>query len=331
MKKLINQPDQVLTDALNGMAVAHKEIVTVHHNPSYIVRAQPSSASKVALVSGGGSGHEPLHGGFVGRGMLDAAVPGAVFAAPSGDQILAAMQAVDQGAGVLQIIKNYTGDVLNFEMAAMLANTDGMEVANVVVNDDVAVEDSEHTAGRRGTGVTVLVEKIAGAAAERGMTLSQVQSIAQRVAGNGRSMGMAFTSCTVPQIGRPSFNIAADEMEFGVGIHGEKGRKRMKVATAAKTAAMLAEPILTDLPFSSGDRVLAFVNGLGGTPLIELYIMFNELAKICATRNIEIVRSLVGSYVTSLEMAGCTFSLLKMDDELIGLWDAPVRTATLNW
>lgn len=331
MKKLINEPGEVLKDALHGFSIAHADLVKVHFEPNFITRADAPVQGKVALVSGGGAGHEPMHGGFVGRGMLDAAVPGAVFTAPASGQIYAAVQAVDGGAGVLQIIKNYTGDLLNFEMAAMMAEGDDIEMASVIVNDDVAVEDSTFTAGRRGTGVTLLVQKIAGAAAEAGYSLAEVKAVAERVINHGRSMGMALTSCTVPHIGSPNFEIADDEMELGIGIHGEPGRKRIPLQSAAETARLLAEPILKDLPFSADDEVLVFVNGLGSTPDIELYIMYNELAKICAEKGIIIKRSLVGSYVTSLEMAGCTFSLLKLDDELTTLWDAAVQTPALNW
>jgi dihydroxyacetone kinase-like protein len=272
-----------------------------------------------------------MHGGFVGLGMLDAACPGAVFTSPVPDQMLAATKAVDGGAGVLHIVKNYTGDVMNFEMAAELAAAEGSDVAAVVTNDDVAVKDSTWTAGRRGVGVTVLLEKIAGAAAEGGANLAEVKRIAEKVNAQGRSMGMALTSCTVPAAGKPTFDLPEDEMEIGIGIHGEPGRRREKIASAAAITEMLAAPILEDLPFSSGDNVLAFVNGMGGTPLIELYVVYNELAKILKGKNITISRNLVGSYITSLEMAGCSITLLKLDDELTKLWDAPVHTPALRW
>lgn len=331
MKKLINEPTDVVKDALQGFVAAHLEDITVHFDPDYITRRNAPVNGKVALVSGGGSGHEPLHGGFVGYGMLDAACPGAIFTSPSGEQVYEATRAVDGGAGVLHIVKNYTGDCLNFQMAANLAEANGIKVETVIVNDDVAVQDSLYTAGRRGTGVTVLVEKIAGAAAERGCSLAEVAAIARRVNADGRSMGMALTSCIVPHIGTPNFDLNGSEMELGIGIHGEPGRKRLPHTNAAETAKLLAEPILSDLPFQSGDSVLAFVNGMGGTPLVELYVMFNELAKICEEKNIIIKRCLVGSYVTSLEMAGCSFTLLKLDDELTELWDAPVTTPALRW
>lgn len=331
MKKLINKPDHVITDALRGVGAAHPDLVKVFIDPHYIVRADSPKAGKVALVSGGGSGHEPLHGGFVGLGMLDAACPGAVFTSPTPDQMLAASQAVNGGVGVVHIVKNYTGDVLNFEMAADLARMEGIEVESVLINDDVAVQDSLYTAGRRGVGVTVLVEKIAGAAAEAGANLSEVARIARKVNAQGRSMGMALTSCTVPHVGKPTFELGEDEMEIGIGIHGEPGRRRVKVASATEIAEMLVEPVVSDLPFGRGDSVLAFVNGLGGTPQIELYIMYNEIAALLGNRGITISRNLVGSYITSLEMAGCSLTLLKLDDELAKLWDAPVKTAGLRW
>ena len=331
MKKLINSSETIVKDALAGMALAHAGLIAVHYNPDFIVRASAPIKGKVGIISGGGSGHEPMHGGFVGKGMLDAACPGAVFTSPVPDQMLAATKAVDGGAGVLHIVKNYTGDVMNFEMAAELAAAEGSEVAAVVTNDDVAVKDSTWTAGRRGVGVTVLLEKIVGAAAEGGANLSEVKRIAEKVNSQGRSMGMALTSCTVPSAGKPTFDLPEDEMEIGIGIHGEPGRRREKVASAAAITEMLAAPILEDLPFGGGDRVLAFVNGMGGTPLIELYVVFNELAKILKGRNISITRNLVGSYITSLEMAGCSITLVKLDDELTKLWDAPVLTPALRW
>jgi dihydroxyacetone kinase-like protein len=331
VKKLINSPESEVKDALAGMALAHADLIAVHYDPDFIVRAGAPIKGKVGIISGGGSGHEPMHGGFVGKGMLDAACPGAVFTSPVPDQMLAATKAVDGGAGVLHIVKNYTGDVMNFEMAAELAAAEGGDVAAVVTNDDVAVKDSTWTAGRRGVGVTVLLEKIAGAAAEGGANLAEVKRIAEKVNAQGRSMGMALTSCTVPAAGKPTFDLPEDEMEIGIGIHGEPGRRREKIASAAAITEMLAAPILEDLPFSSGDNVLAFVNGMGGTPLIELYVVYNELAKILKGKNITISRNLVGSYITSLEMAGCSITLLKLDDELTKLWDAPVHTPALRW
>ena len=331
MKKLINDPANVVQEALQGMASAHSQLLRVHYDPTFIARADAPVRGKVALVSGGGSGHEPMHGGFVGAGMLDAACPGAVFTSPTPDQILAATQAVDGGAGVVHIIKNYTGDILNFEMAADLAREEGIAVEAVVTNDDVAVKDSLYTAGRRGVGVTVLVEKIAGAAAEAGQPLEAVAAVARQVNSQGRSMGMALTSCTVPQAGKATFELGEDEMEIGIGIHGEPGRRRMPLKRAAEIAELLTAPILDDLPFQRGDAVLAFVNGLGGTPLIELYVLYNEVAKICAAHGLTIARNLVGSYMTSLEMAGCSITLLKLDEQLTRLWDAPVMTPGLRW
>jgi dihydroxyacetone kinase-like protein len=331
MKKLINRPEDVVTEALEAMALAHADLLRVSYDPNIIVRADAPVRGKVGLVSGGGSGHEPMHGGFVGLGMLDAACPGAVFTSPTPDQILAATKAVDGGAGVVHLVKNYTGDILNFEMAADLAREEGIQVEAVVTNDDVAVKDSTWTAGRRGVGVTVLAEKMAGAAAEQRRPLAAVAEICRKVNANGRSMGMALTSCTVPQAGKPTFDLPEDEMEIGVGIHGEPGRSRMKLKTAAEITELLMMPILEDLPFRSGDGVLAFVNGLGGTPLIELYVVYREMARILAGRNIKIARSLVGSYMTSLDMAGCSITLVKLDDDLLGLWDAPVKTPGLRW
>ena len=330
MKKLINSPDAVVDEALAGMVAAHGDLLRVIE-PNVVVRADAPRQGKVGLISGGGSGHEPMHGGFVGLGMLDAACPGAVFTSPVPDQMLAATKAVDGGAGVLHIVKNYTGDVMNFELAAELAQAEGIEVTSVVIADDVAVQDSLYTAGRRGVGGTVLAEKIVGAAAEEGQDLAAVTALCQRVQDNVRSMGMALTSCTVPAAGKPTFEIGDDEMEVGVGIHGEPGRERRKLASADEITDSLLTPILDDLPFSSGDRVLAFVNGMGGTPLIELYVVYNKVAAMCRDRGVTIDRNLVGSYITSLEMAGCSITLLKLDDEMTRLWDAPVHTAAMRW
>jgi dihydroxyacetone kinase-like protein len=331
MKKLINDPADVVSEALAGIEAAHPDLRVDHAN-KVIHRADAPRSGKVGLVSGGGSGHEPLHGGFVGLGMLDAACAGEVFTSPVPDQVLAATKLVDGGAGVLHVVKNYTGDVLNFEMAAELAEAEtGVRVVAVVTDDDVAVQDSTWTAGRRGVGVTVLLEKIAGAAAEQGRSLDEVAAVARRVNGSGRSMGLALTSCTVPAVGHPTFELGEKEMELGVGIHGEPGRERIPIAPARDIAAMLVEPILEDLPFRSGDGVVCFVNGLGGTPLIELYVVFNEVAQILAGRGVPIARSLVGPYITSLDMAGTSVTLLRVDDELLSLWDAPVRTPALRW
>jgi dihydroxyacetone kinase-like protein len=331
MKKLINDPADVVRQELEGIEAAHPDLVKVSYDPYFIARADAPVKGKVALVSGGGSGHEPMHGGFVGMGMLDAACPGEVFTSPTPDQMEAATKAVDGGAGVVHIVKNYTGDVMNFEMAADLCRTEGTDVEAVVVDDDVAVQDSLYTAGRRGVGTTVLMEKIAGAAAEQKRPLKEVADICREVNANGRSMGMALTSCTVPSAGKPTFDLGDDEMEIGIGIHGEPGRERMKVKPAAEIVEMMSTAIVEDLPFSKGDQVLAFVNGMGGTPLIELYVVYNELNKFLAGRGITISRNLIGSYITSLEMAGCSITLLKLDDDLTQLWDAPVKTAGLRW
>lgn len=331
MKKLINKPEDVVREELEGIALAHPDLVKVHFEPNYIVRADAPVQGKVGIVSGGGSGHEPLHGGYVGVGMLDAACPGEVFTSPTPDQIYEATKAVNGGAGVLHIVKNYSGDVMNFEMAAEMAQAEGIEVATVITNDDVAVEDSLYTQGRRGVGVTVFVEKIAGAAAEAGLPLDKVADIAKRVNENGRSMGMALTPCTVPVAGKPTFELGEDEMEIGIGIHGEPGRTRMKIKPADEIVDMLAEAILGDLPFKSGDRVIAMVNGMGGTPLIELYIVYRRLAQICQAKGITIERNLIGNFITSLEMAGTSITLLRVDDEMLKFWDAPVKTPALRW
>ena len=330
MKKLINSPDAVVDEALAGMTAAHGDLLKVIE-PNVVVRADAPRSGKVGIISGGGSGHEPMHGGFVGLGMLDAACPGAVFTSPVPDQMLAATKAVDGGAGVLHIVKNYTGDVMNFELAAELAQAEGIEVTAVVIADDVAVQDSLYTAGRRGVGGTVLAEKIVGAAAEEGQDLAAVTALCQRVQDNVRSMGMALTSCTVPAAGKPTFEIGDDEMEVGVGIHGEPGRERRKLASADEITEALMNPILEDGGFTSGDRVLAFVNGMGGTPLLELYVVYNKVAAMCRDRGITIERNLIGPYITSLEMAGASITLLKLDDEMLRLWDAPVHTAALRW
>jgi dihydroxyacetone kinase-like protein len=304
----------------------------VDHEHRIVYRADPPVAGKVALISGGGSGHEPMHGGFVGPGMLDAAIAGEVFTSPVPDQILEATRTVDSGSGVLHIVKNYTGDVMNFEMAAEMAAADsGAEVIAVVTDDDVAVQDSLYTAGRRGVGVTVLLEKIAGAAAEQGRSLTEVADVARRVNAQGRSMGMALTSCTVPAAGKPTFDLPETEMEIGIGIHGEPGRRRLPLAPAREIAELLVEPILSDLDFRQGDGVIAFVNGMGASPLIELYLMYGEVAAVLEKAGVTVVRSLVGPYITSLDMAGCSVTLLAVDDELVRLWDAPVRTPGLRW
>lgn len=331
MKKLINDPANVVPEALAGMAAAHADLIEVHTDPDYIVRAGGPRQGKVGIVSGGGSGHEPMHGGFVGLGMLDAACPGAVFTSPTPDPIADATKAVDGGAGVLHIVKNYTGDVLNFETAAELAAAEGISVEAVVIDDDVAVRDSLYTAGRRGVGATVLAEKIVGAAAERGDDLAAVKALCEKVNGQARSMGMALTSCTVPHAGKPTFELGEQEMEIGIGIHGEPGRERLPLEPANQIVERLLAPILEDLPFESGDRTLLFVNGMGGTPLIELYIAYAHAEQVLADRGITVERRLVGNFITSLEMQGMSITLLKVDDELLELWDAPVHTPALRW
>jgi len=331
MKKLINDPNDVVLEALRGIEAAHPDLRVDYEN-KVVYRGAAPKTGKVGIISGGGSGHEPLHGGFVGQGMLDAACAGDVFTSPVPGQILAATKLVDGGAGILHVVKNYTGDVMNFEMAAeMAAAENGARVVSVVTDDDVAVQDSTWTAGRRGVGATVLLEKIAGAAAEQGRDLDEVARIARSVNANGRSMGLALTSCTVPAVGHPTFELGEDEMELGVGIHGEPGRQRLPLAPAREVASLLVEPVLSDLPFEKGDPVIAFVNGLGGTPLIELYLMFNEVQKILDQHGVPVARSLVGSYITSLDMAGVSVTLLRVDDELLSLWDAPVNTPALRW
>jgi len=329
VKKLINSPDSVIADALKGVEASDKG-VRVDHENRVIFRATPKEAGKVALISGGGSGHEPMHGGFVGQGMLDAAACGEVFTSPTPDQVLAATVGVDNGAGVLHIVKNYTGDVMNFEMAAELAAGEGVTVEAVVVADDVAVEDSTWTAGRRGVGTTVLLEKIVGAAAEEGRDLAAVKALAEKVLEGGRSMGMALTSCTVPAAGKPTFDLPEDQMEIGIGIHGEPGRHREPIADAKTIAKQLVEPILADLDYS-GSSVIVMLNGMGGTPLIELYLMYGEVVELLEAAGVTIERNLVGNYITSLDMAGCSLTLVKADDEILGLWDAPVNTAGLRW
>ena len=330
VKKLINDVEDIVPESLSGLQAAHPDIVKVDLSQNLVLRAGGPKKGKVALISGGGSGHEPLHGGFVVLGMLDAAAAGHVFTSPVPDQMEAATRAVDGGAGVLHIVKNYTGDVLNFQMAAELVAGD-IEVATVVTNDDVAVQDSLYTAGRRGVGVTVLLEKIAGAQAEEGASLADVTATAQKVNDQGRSMGLALTSCVVPAAGTPTFELGDDEVEVGIGIHGEPGRRREKLAPVDDMAEWLVSPIVSDLGLSRGDKVLAFVNGMGGTPLIELYVAFNSVNRILAGQGISIGRSLVGNYITSLEMAGFSVTLLRLDDELTRLWDAPVNTPALRW
>jgi len=331
MKKFINDPDDIVKEELEGIALAHPDLVRVHFDPNFIVRSDAPVPGKVGIVSGGGSGHEPMHGGFVGKGMLDAACPGAVFTSPTPDQILEAARAVDGGRGVLFIVKNYTGDIMNFEMAAELVGAEGIATQSVVIDDDVAVKDSLYTAGRRGVGSTVLAEKLCGAAAEEGRSLDEVADVCRKVKGWGRSMGMALTSCTVPHAGKPTFDLPEDDMEIGIGIHGEPGRVRMKLQPADEIVEILMEAILDDLPFKKGDEVLLFVNSMGGTPLIELYIAYRKAHQIAEQHGLNVARRLVGPYITSLEMAGVSITLLKLDEELKRLWDKPVLTPALRW
>ncbi|MFC0544739.1 dihydroxyacetone kinase subunit DhaK [Kutzneria chonburiensis] len=330
MKKFINSAESVLSDALAGLAAAHPEL-RVDVDQKIITRATAPHRAKVGLVSGGGSGHEPLHGGFVGAGMLDAACPGEVFTSPVPDQILAATKAANRGAGVVHVVKNYTGDVMNFQMAAELAADEGIAVRTVLVDDDVAVEDSTWTAGRRGTGATVFVEKIAGAHAEAGSDLDGVAEIARRVNAASRSFAVALTACTTPAAGRPGFDLPDDEMEIGVGIHGEPGRRREKLASAKEIVATALDAILSDHPLAPTDQTIVLVNGLGGTPLLELYLVFGEVATALSDKGITVARTLVGNYVTSLDMAGVSITVCRADEQMLALWDAPVRTAALRW
>ena len=329
MKKLINDPADVVAEALRGMAIAHPEL-RVDHTHRIVYRGDAPVSGKVGLISGGGSGHEPLHGGFVGPGMLDAACAGEVFTSPVPDQMLEATRGVNGGAGVVHIVKNYTGDVMNFEMAAELAMAEDIPVESVIVDDDVAVQDSTFTAGRRGVGATVLVEKIAGAAADQGRPLADVADVARRVNAAARSMGVALTSCTVPAVGHPTFELSDSEMEVGIGIHGEPGRERMPIRPARDVAELICEPILADLDFAGPDGAIVFVNGMGATPLLELYVMYAEVAAILEKSGVQIARSLVGPFITSLDMAGCSVTLLRADEELLTLWDHPVNTPALR-
>ena len=331
MRKIINEPDQVVKESLAGLAASVPDMLRYDVANQILVRADAPVKGKVALISGGGSGHEPLHGGFVGKGMLDAACPGEVFTSPVPDQMLAATKAVDGGAGVIHIVKNYTGDVLNFKMAADEAADDGIKVEAIVIDDDVAVQDSLYTAGRRGVGATVIAEKIGGAAAERGDSLEAVVSVIKQVNDRGRSFGIALSSCIPPASGKPIFDLPEGEMEVGIGIHGEPGRRRAPLGSAAEIADIMVEAVTSDLAAKSGANVLAFVNGMGGTPLLELYLLYGEVDKRLRAAGLNPVRNLVGSYITSLEMAGASLTVVELDDNLTALWDAPVHTAALRW
>lgn len=354
MKKLINAVDDVVREQLRGMALAHPALVKVHLDPHYVYRADAPVQGKVALISGGGSGHEPMHGGFVGKGMLDGACPGEVFTSPTSDQMYECAKAVHGGAGVLFIVKNYTGDVMNFEMGAEMAHAEGIPIQAILIDDDVAVKDSLYTAGRRGVGATVLAEKIVGGAAEAGYNLDACADLCRKVNMYARSMGMALTSCTVPAAGKPTFELGDDEMEIGIGIHGEPGQKRMPMVTADEITEMMAleiindpaytrtvrewdndsamwvDKVLTDEPFQSGDQVIAFVNSMGGTPVSELYAIYRKLDEVCRAHGLTIIRNLIGPYITSLEMQGMSITLLKADDEILKFWDAPVNTPGMH-
>ncbi|MCB5179281.1 dihydroxyacetone kinase subunit DhaK [Streptomyces antimicrobicus] len=332
MKMLINSPETVVADALRGMAAAHPDL-DVDVERRVVARRDARDSGRVGLVSGGGSGHEPLHAGFVGHGMLTAACPGEVFTSPVPDQMVRAAAAAHGGQGVLFVVKNYTGDVMNFEMAAELAGEDGIQVEQVLVNDDVAVTDSLYTAGRRGTGATLFVEKIAGAAAEEGRPLDQVAALARKVNECSRSFGVALSACTTPAKGSPTFELPDGELELGIGIHGEPGRERRAMMTAKEIAEVSLGPVLEELadigPVDA--PVLLLVNGMGATPLLELYGFHGEVARLLADRGVTVARALVGNYVTSLDMAGCSITLCRADEELVRLWDAPVQTAALRW
>lgn len=353
MKKLINNAEDVIVEQLHGFGLAHDNI-ELQSDPTF-VNAVGGAKGRVAVISGGGSGHEPLHGGYVGMGMLDAACPGQVFTSPTPDQMYAAAKAVEGGMGVLQIVKNYTGDVLNFQMAADMLRDDGIEVRNVIIDDDVALKDSLYTAGRRGLGSTIIAEKVCGAASLEGYDLDRLAALCKKVNINGKSMGMALTSCITPQNGTPSFDLGVDEMEIGIGIHGEPGTERMKIKSANDVAEILADRILedeaytrtltewdavakdwaevevVDTTFQSGDEVIAIVNSMGGTPISELYTIYARLAEEAGRHGVKIVRNLVGHYITSLEMAGVSITLVKADDEILRLYDAPVNTPALRW
>ena len=331
MRKLLNDPEQIVKESLAGLAAAHGDILRVDATAQIVVRAGAPRQGKVALVSGGGSGHEPLHGGFVGLGMLDAACPGAVFTSPVPEQMLAATKAVDGGAGVVYLVKNYTGDVMNFKLAAEDAADEGIGVESVLIDDDVAVQASLYTAGRRGVGATVLAEKIAGAAAERGDDLAAVAGVARRVNERARSFGIALSSCIPPSAGKPIFDLPPGEMEVGIGIHGEPGRRREPLGTAHQIAAEMVEAVISDLAPATGAELLVFTNSMGGTPALELYLLHGEIERALAERGLKPARRLVGPYITSLEMAGASLTVLELDDELAGLWDAPVHTAALRW
>ena len=329
MKKILNNIDDVIVEELQGMQKAYNNLIKVNYDPIFVTRA--NNTDKVALVSGGGSGHEPLHAGFVGYGMLDAACPGAIFTSPTPDQMEEATKQLNNKKGVVFLVKNYTGDVMNFQMAEDLCKAEGIDVRSIVIDDDVSVKDSLYTTGRRGVGATVFFEKICGASAERGDSIDKVLEYANFCKENARSMGMALTSCTVPAVGKPTFDISDEEIEMGIGIHGEPGRERIKIITSAKIAETMMEAICSDIPYKNGDDVICMVNGMGATPLMELYTLYNDVAKIAEKKGLKTVRNLVGNYVTSIDMAGASISLMKVNDDIIKLWDYPVHTAALRW
>ncbi|MCZ2202406.1 dihydroxyacetone kinase subunit DhaK [Cylindrospermopsis raciborskii] len=355
MKKLINQPENFVKESLMGMARAHSGLIKVNFDPTFVYRAETPDKSKVAIISGGGSGHEPMHTGFVGKGMLDAACPGEIFTSPTPDQMLAAAEKVDSGLGTLYIVKNYSGDIMNFEMATELARSQGIRTLNMIIDDDVAVKNSSYTQGRRGVGTTILAEKICGAAAEQGYDLLQVANLCKKVNLLGRSIGVALSSCTVPARGTPTFDLGDNQIELGIGIHGEPGRERVPLMGGDEVTEVLARSLFDDTdycrimrewdekqeewkevellnkPWEKGDRLLAFVNSMGGTPISELYLVYRKLVELCEQEGLEIVRNLIGPYMTSLEMQGCSITLLKLDEEMLDLWDAPVKTASLRW
>ncbi|TVL57518.1 dihydroxyacetone kinase subunit DhaK [Brachyspira hyodysenteriae] len=329
MKKIINDVNNIILEELQGMQKAYSNILKINYDPIYVTRVNKNS--KVSLISGGGSGHEPLHAGFVGYGMLDAACPGEIFTSPTPDQMEEAAKSINNDKGIIFLVKNYTGDVMNFQMAEDLCKAEGIDVRSIIIDDDVSVKDSLYTTGRRGVGATVFFEKICGASAEIGDDINKVLEYANYCKENARSMGMALTSCTVPAVGKPTFDISDNEIEMGIGIHGEPGRERINIKTSSEIAEMMMEAICSDIPYKNGDELICMVNGMGATPLMELYILYNDVVKITEKKGIKIVRNLIGNYVTSIDMAGASISLMKVNDDILKLWDYPVYTAALRW
>ena len=329
MKKIINDINNIILEELEGMQKAYSNILKVNYSPIFVSRVNKND--KVALISGGGSGHEPLHAGFVGYGMLDAACPGEIFTSPTPDQMEEAAKSVNNSKGVVFLVKNYTGDAMNFQMAEDLCKADNIDVRSIIIDDDVSVKDSLYTVGRRGVGATVFFEKICGASAERGDDINKVLEYANYCKENARSMGMALTSCTVPAAGKPTFDISDNEIEMGIGIHGEPGIERTNIKKSSEIAEIMMEAICSDIPYKNGDEVICMVNGMGATPLMELYILYNDVVKIAEKKGIKIVRNLIGNYVTSIDMAGASISLMKVNDDILKLWDYPVYTAALRW